>query len=141
MHREEALDALVTADDITDRVRRRGRWYATWAVVYAAMSSALTLGVGFVVSDFALIALMAGWGVAIAALLIYAGRQPVTPPGFGWIHTLGIAGWGVTYSSILLIGLEYFPAQPSWWVPGALLTAVPMLIAARFVVVRSRGVV
>ncbi len=140
MYREEALDALVTAGDITERVRHGGRWYACWALTYAGMSVVLTLGVGFLATTWALAPFMFGWFVIFVALLAYALRRPVTPAGFGWVHGLAMGGWGLVFAVTMSVGMVYFPAQPAWWVPGALATTVPLAVAAWLVAAKSQKV-
>ncbi|MBB4931630.1 hypothetical protein F4561_002450 [Lipingzhangella halophila] len=141
MDREDALDGLVAAEEINRRVRRGGRWYAGWAAVFAGMSVVLTLGVGFLGATWVFVPFMVGWAVSFAVLLVYALSKPVTPAGFGWMHGLGMGVWGVVFAAVLTIGQVYFPAQPAWWVPGALVTAVPLLAVACVVLARSREAV
>lgn len=138
MHREEALDALVAAEDISAKVRRRGRWYAVWATVYAGLAFAHVLAVGFAPGTWTMTAAMLGWGAAVILLSLYSMRRPVAPRRFGLLHGFAIGGWAVFYVSTVVFGSVFFPAEPAWWIPGAVLSAVPPLIAARIALGLSR---
>ncbi|MFW5417859.1 hypothetical protein J0910_14705 [Nocardiopsis sp. CNT-189] len=129
MDREQALRDLSTADGITERVRRRGTWYAGFCAEAAVASVACTFAIGMS---------PAPWGPGVAtgvliaaflALTVYGVRQPVSPRGFAAWHTGSMAAWGALYATALAVGMTAFPGEASWWLPAAAATALPFLAA------------
>ncbi|MFC3996985.1 hypothetical protein ACFOVU_13725 [Nocardiopsis sediminis] len=137
---DQARQALAVAEASGGAAARSGRWYALYSVVYAAMSVALTLAVGLAPSVWTIGGGTVLWLIAVGALSTYALRRPVAPRRYALLHTSSIVAWGVIYMVVMFGGTTGFRGDPAWWVPGALLTAVPPLVAAAVAVRRPAGV-
>ncbi|MGO1240954.1 MAG: hypothetical protein ACTMHU_05915, partial [Cellulosimicrobium funkei] len=103
---------------------RRGRWvrlYLTgWAVASVGLVLAIGLGgrVGFVVG-------MAAWVAIVTVGATWAGRQGALAVG-----TRRRIAVGAVYGAVLVAGLVVWPGSVAYWVPAALVSAVPLLVAA-----------
>jgi hypothetical protein len=137
MDRNEALDALERAEAVGARVRGQGGSYLVYAAGYAALSFGLVLALGLLPSPAVTITATAVFVVGAAALVGYQIRRPVTPRGFGWLHGSAMAAWGVLYAVTLAAGYAWFPGEPAWWIPAAVVCALPLLVAG--FVVRGRA--
>ncbi|PSK96490.1 hypothetical protein CLV63_11185 [Murinocardiopsis flavida] len=132
MQREEALEALVAAQDVNSRVRRHGRWYAGYAAVYGVLTFVFTLGVGLFPTPITVGVVTPLWVVAVCGLSVYAYRQPVSPLRFGRLHLAMIGCWSVLYTGTVVVGAAFFPGEAWWWGTGAALCAIPPFIAAAY---------
>ena len=139
MRREEAWDALEQAQTMDAKIRPKGRWYAVYCFGYglASLIGLLVMGVpgtvlGMVVGSCVLAAMIVG-------LSFYQLGQPVKPLGYGKLHVWGISLWGAVYSLTLVVGMTLFQGDPAWWVPMALLSAVPTSVAGVIVLRQSRS--
>ncbi|GAB3205260.1 hypothetical protein ACQEU5_02070 [Marinactinospora thermotolerans] len=129
--RGEARTALTTAGVIDAKVRATGRWYASWAACYAVLTAGCTAVLGLFPGPGVIVVATLTWASAIALLTALAQRRSATVPrGQGRRHGMMILAWALLYGAVLLIGLYLFPGEPAWWIPGALLTAVPPAVAA-----------
>ncbi|GAA1084605.1 hypothetical protein GCM10009603_11810 [Nocardiopsis exhalans] len=139
MRRDEALDALEEAGVMRARVRTMGRWYLTFSSVFAAAAVVLLLTLGFLPDTPAAVVVGVLFGLTVLTLLVWSATRPVTPHRFAWIHGFAMLGWGAVYGVVLLAGNQYFPGVPAWWAVGALLSAVPPLVAGYLTVRGSRS--
>ncbi|MFC4563986.1 hypothetical protein ACFO4E_19160 [Nocardiopsis mangrovi] len=130
MNRDQAQQALATAEAAGGTAARGGRWYAGFSVAYAAISVGLTLTVGLAPSLWVIGGATAVSLAAIGALTVYALRRPVAPRRYAALHLCSMVAWGAIYMVVLMGGTGGFKGDLAWWVPGALLTAVPPLVAA-----------
>ncbi|QBI56565.1 hypothetical protein [Streptomonospora litoralis] len=130
MQREEALEALVAAQDITSRVRSRGRWYAVYASGFAGVAFSFPLALGLAPAPATVAVGMPLVLAAILGLSVYAYRQPMAPYRYGRLHVGMIACWGVLHSITMVVGMTAFKDVLWWWAAMALLCAVPPLTAA-----------
>lgn len=137
MREHEAHGALEQAQALERRVRRQGVWLAGYCTLYSAASFVMVLVLGLLPQTPTAVVMIAFF-VLIGALIVWGVTRPVTPRHFAWLHTAMIVGWGVCYLVALLVGGEYFPENPAWWVPAAAATALPGLIVALLVLRRSR---
>lgn len=129
MRPDEAMDALERARVAEQRTRSRGAWYAVFAAAYAAASCALLLALGLAPSKATALWVTPAFLAVVAALVVFALRQPVRPRGFGALHVGAMAAWGVVYMVTLMVGVNVFPGETAWWVSGAVASTVPPLAA------------
>ncbi|MCK9869342.1 hypothetical protein MRI28_06685 [Nocardiopsis dassonvillei] len=141
MRRNEALDALERAEAVGTRVRALGRWYAVYGIGYGLMSMAVVLTMGLSGTLWGVAVAMAVLAVALTALSVYQARQPVKPLGYARLHLWGITLWGAVYALTVVAGMYLFPQDPAWWIPMAVLSAVPTSVAGCMALRRSRSAV
>ncbi|WP_017537450.1 hypothetical protein [Nocardiopsis halophila] len=137
--REQAAASLAAADEAAGRMRRKSSWYAVYCAVFGTVIPACTLTLGLSASVDMLIPVMAVMGATIVALVSYTAVRPVTAPWFNRVHNLVMGSWGVLYTATILIGMLLFKAEPAWWVPMSVATALPFAVAAVWVLRTSRG--
>lgn len=112
-----------------DLLTSRGRWLRTPLLVFGIASIVLVLAVGL----GGIVGMVGGsamWLILIAVMVPWANSQPVTLRACRRRHAWALGVWGVLYWLTLLVGLLWFQGVPRFWVPGALITAVPFLVAA-----------
>lgn len=129
-HADDAASALAHADRLAADVNRRAKWYVAYLVTYGVASFVLTLVLGMVAGPVAATIAITCWGVVIGGLSAFAARQPVARRGFGRRHGLVVGAWALLYGVVLLPGLAWFPGEPLWWVPGAILVSLPAFAGA-----------
>jgi hypothetical protein len=124
----DASAALAQARALQDQVHHRSRWYVRYLRLYGAAAFLMTLPLGF--GEGWVIVSLALWGTVIAALSVYAARQPVSRHGFGRRHGMIIGSWAAVYGVVLAVGVSRFEGELAWWLPGAVLVSLPAFIGA-----------
>ncbi|MFC8922123.1 hypothetical protein [Cellulosimicrobium sp. NPDC057127] len=121
---------LARAAELTTRTRAAAwRWVRVylggWAVASAALVAAIGLGgtAGMVVA-------LSVWGALVAIGVTWARRQGFAVAAAGRRIGIGAGLWAATYGVILAVGLTAFEGAPGYWVPAAVVSAVPLLAAA-----------
>ena len=125
MREDEARRTLDRANALGHRVRGGGRWLALYCAVFGVGTLSVVLTTGMASHGPLRTAVMAVFGIMVLVLVVWAATRPVSPRRFVWLHTAMILGWAVLYSVALLVGRNFFPGEPAWWVPMAVATALP----------------
>ncbi|MGW9078392.1 hypothetical protein [Streptomyces kronopolitis] len=125
---KDAVAALARAQELRSTVRDGTRWYAWYQVVYGIVAAVMMLSIGLISRPYGVAIGCGVWTSAIAGLSVYVARQRVTRLGFQRRHAGLLLAWGLLYGGLLSAGLIWFPGVVAWWVPGALLVALPGLI-------------
>lgn len=126
-----AVESLARARQLDSAVRGGSRWFVRYQLIYAAAAGVAVAGIGLVGGNVAAIMTITGlWLATMAALIIYAARQPVFRRGFGRRHSFMIFTWAVLYQAVLFVGMFRFKDNPAWWLAGAVVVALPGLIGA-----------
>ncbi|MGW5880086.1 hypothetical protein ACWFMI_26410 [Nocardiopsis terrae] len=139
MHREEARDALERARAMQAKVGPRGRWYAVYGFGFGLTSMVLLLIIGITGTVTGVLVGLAFYLVMLTALILYSRRQPVQPLGYARLHNWGIGVWAPVYATAVVAGSIFFQGESAWWVPMAVLSALPTSVAALVVLRRSRS--
>lgn len=139
MRREEAWDALERARAMDAKVRPMGRWYAVYGVGFGLTSMVLLLIIGVSDTVTGVFVGLAFYFVALTALIVYSMTRPVKPLGYNKLHNWGIGVWTPVYVTAVLVGSILFRGELLWWVPMALLSAVPTSVVGLIVLRRSRS--
>ena len=124
----EAAATLRRHRRIDETVRARSGWYRRYLLIYAAGSvlTALVVGLapfpGTIVGPSLWVGLC--WG-----LEEWSRRQPVSRVGSSRRHRWFIGTWTLLWAAVVIPGSVWFRGNPAWWVPGALVMALPALVA------------
>ncbi|MFI6604501.1 tyrosine-type recombinase/integrase [Nonomuraea sp. NPDC050536] len=122
--------ALAQAERLKTMMNRHSRWVVYYQLMYGAASFAMVLALGLLEVPLGVIVSSVIWILAIAALSIFAARQPVSYRGMAKTHYVMIGTWTILYGIVLFLGLFLFPGDLAWWLPGAALVAAPGLVTA-----------
>ncbi|MEU4539148.1 hypothetical protein AB0G15_30270 [Streptosporangium sp. NPDC023825] len=123
-------EALARARELDALVRNRSRWYSQYLVLFGVATLVMVPVLGFASGVLAVAVSTTLWMAFVAALIVYAARQPVSRHGYGARHGVIMAAWGVLYLGVLLCGVVWFPGEPAWWLPGAVLVSLPPFAGA-----------
>lgn len=127
---QEAAAALDRARKLSSTVRDGTRWYVGYQLIYGCASAAQLLSVGLLDRPYGVAIGSSLLCVAVVGLGVYAGRQRVARRGFGWRLGVMLASWGLLFGAVMIPGTVCFPGVLAWWVPGAVVVALPGLIGA-----------
>jgi len=136
--RREVESTLADANGARTTLAARGGWLRKYLLVFAVGSVAVVLLIGLGGRTGATVATML-WLFLVAAMSWWGARQRVIPRGHKLRNLLGFGGWGVLYGATLLVGKSFFPSEPAFWVPAAVLSAVPLVLVAFWPSRRSEG--
>lgn len=123
-----AVAALARAQELRSTVRDGTKWYAWYQVIFGSAAAVMVLSIGLISKPYGVAIGCGIWITVIIGLSVYAARQRVARLGFQRRHAGLIIAWGLLYGGVLSAGLIWFPGVVAWWVPGALLVALPGLI-------------
>ncbi|WP_274914082.1 hypothetical protein [Streptomyces sp. WZ-12] len=124
----DAAATLARAAQLGSTVRKGTRWYVRYQFVHGAAAGLAVLAIGLLRAPYG-VAVGTGFLVVVVSWLsVYAARQPVARRGFGIRHGIMIGTWGLLYAAVLTLGVIFFPGVAAWWVPGAVVVALPGLI-------------
>lgn len=126
---DQARSALAGADSARRSLAARGRWLAAYFGAFAAGSVVVVSVIGLVRGPVGVSAAMAVWAVLISVCVAWAARRPVRLRDERRLHALAWGSWAVVYGAVLVTG-ELLGAGASYWVPAAVLTAVPLAACA-----------
>ncbi|MFK0293387.1 hypothetical protein ACIQU6_23310 [Streptomyces sp. NPDC090442] len=124
----DAAAALARATQLGSTVREGTRWYVRYQYVYGAAAGLAVLAIGLWKAPYGVAVGTGFWVAMVAWLSVYAARQPVARQGFGIRHGIMIGTWALLYAAVLTLGVIFFPGVAAWWVPGAVVVALPGLI-------------
>ncbi|UQA93861.1 hypothetical protein [Streptomyces halobius] len=125
---KDAAAALARAQRLGSTVRNGSKWYVRYQVIFGCAAAVAVLAIGLVRHPYGLAAGMGFLGLAITGLSVYAARQPVARRGFARWHVGMIIAWALLYPAVLIPGAVWFEGVAAWWVPGAMVVALPGVI-------------
>lgn len=126
----DAATALARAQELDSAVRSGSRWFVRYQVLYGIAAAVTVATLGLLSYPVGVAIATTFWLVTIAALSVYAIRQPVSRHGLGRRHQLMILVWTLLYIAVLFPGTRWFSGEPAWWLPGAVVVALPGLVGA-----------
>ncbi|MHA7134389.1 hypothetical protein [Oerskovia turbata] len=105
------------------------RWIRAVFLSWAAMTTVVVLLVGLggtagIIAGSTIAALFA------AGVGAWAARQGVWVRGLSRRYLLAVLAWALLYAGALAVGTTTQAGNAAFWIPSALLTAAPMLLAA-----------
>jgi len=131
----EARDALAAADRSAESMHRQTIAIRVAMGGFALASLAGVLILGLVPMPGSMIGGLTFILGAAIALAVVGGTAKARPAGFLHRYLIAIGVWAAIYVAALVIGMSVFPAEPAFWIPAAIASALPGLW---FVVVGAR---
>ncbi len=130
----EAAGLVATADRLEATVRGAAGWrYIAWLTGMAVATLQYGVGLGVAATDDrAGLGLSAAFGacVAVLSLTLLPGAR-VNRPGFGTRWVRAVVPWGMLFAAMMVLGLLVFRGEVGFWLPAAVLTALPLALGAR----------
>lgn len=137
MDNTEATAALQHVDQIGDRARRTGIWYARYLVIFAAASAAVAISFGLIGPRLGAIVITPLWVVVVVGLSVWAGRQKSQPRGMKNVHLAVIGAWTVAW--LVTLGFSFVVDQAMWWwIVGGIAMAIPPLVGRAAILRRMK---
>ena len=127
--RDQAIAELARADVAAGRVRGHARWMATYFTVFGLGFGAVTVILGLVQPLALRMTIFATcWPVLVIGMVVWARGQRAAPRGrfrgvWAWVAT------SILYGVALFTGMSAFEGRVSYWVPAAVIVAVPLCVA------------
>ena len=134
----DAQALLGTAERLAQRSRRAARWYALYLLLYGVGTFALALLIGIAPGPLGVSLGMGVWMVLLIGLTVYQRRQQALIRQFARLHLIVISTWAVLWVITVVVGTIFFVGDLSWWVPAGLVTALPALVGASYVLRQTR---
>ncbi|PBC85688.1 hypothetical protein SAMN05216511_1552 [Streptomyces sp. KS_16] len=128
MDKKEAREALASADALASRIRRGARWHAPLVFLLGLVMMALTALYGLLIQPSVRYAVPVVLLLPLFALVIYTATRPVVPRHHRALYAVITATGGGVYALTVTLGTVLFSGEPLWWVPGAILCAVPFFL-------------
>ncbi len=125
---DQARTALAGAEAARRGLAARGRRLATCFGVFALGSAAVVTLIGLGGSAGTTLA-MGVWVVLVSLGVAWAATRPVRLRHEGWLHGLAWGTWGVVYGLVLVLGRSG-SGETASWVGGAVVSALPLLVAS-----------
>lgn len=125
----DAHAALLGASAARERLAGRSRWMTAYFAIFAAASFAVVLTVGL--GGLLGVAIGTPAFLVVAGLLVvWAMRQGVFGAGWGRLHVTVFIVWGSLWMATAIVGMTLFQGEPAFWLPAAVVDAVPFLAGA-----------
>ncbi|GGX72248.1 hypothetical protein [Streptomyces hiroshimensis] len=125
-----AATALARAQALDSTVRSGSRWFVRYQWLFGCAAAVAVLACGLIDGPAGAIVFAVLWVAAVTTLAVWANRQPVSRHGLGRRHHVMIAAWGLLHAAVITPGTIWFRGDLAWWVPGAVVVALPGLVGA-----------
>jgi hypothetical protein len=128
MDKKEAREALSSADALASRMHRGTRWHTPLLFLLGLLMMVMTAGHGLLIQSSMRFALPVILLLPFFALVIYTATRPVLPRHHRALYSVITATGAGIYSLTVTLGTAVFSGEPLWWVPGAVLCALPFFL-------------
>ncbi|MFE4368009.1 hypothetical protein ACFRMN_07145 [Streptomyces sp. NPDC056835] len=128
MDKNEAADALASADDLASRMRQGGGSRHLLVFLLGIVMLVMTAVYGLLIQPNVEYALPVFLLLPFFLLVIYTATRPVLPRHYRNRYAVITASGAGIYSLTVTLGSVLFSGEPLWWVPGAMLCAVPFFL-------------
>ncbi len=132
MSRDRATADLARADLATARVRREARWAVRYLAVFAVGFAVLTLVLGMVFPLWLRLTVAGAlWIPLVTGTVLWAKRRRASSRGVGTRLGWAFGLTGALYTAAVVVGTPAQLGNTAYWLPAALVVALPMAVAAR----------
>jgi hypothetical protein len=128
--KREAQEALTVADELSSRMRRKGRWHVTSVFLLGVAMLVLTLTYGLLIDSPAQSTTSVLLLIPLFVLVVYTANQSVVARYHRTLYSIITPLGAVFYTVTVVFGKVFFHDALWWWVPGAFLCAVPFFLVA-----------
>ncbi|WP_051830325.1 MULTISPECIES: hypothetical protein [Streptomyces] len=130
MDRQEAQKALAAAETAASRLHEGARWHAAGVFLLGIAMMVLTATYGLLVQPSVPYAIPVGLLIPLLLLGVYTATRPVVPRHHRALYAVITSAGAGIYTLTVLLGTVEFSGEPLWWLPGAVLCAVPFFLVA-----------
>ncbi|MER5618728.1 hypothetical protein [Streptomyces sp. NPDC002215] len=128
MNKKEAREALASADALASQMRRGTRQHNRLVFLLGLVMMVMTAVYGLMIQPSARYAVPVVLLIPFFILVIYTATRPVLPRHYRALYAVITATGAGIYSLTVTLGTAYFSGEPLWWIPGAVLCAVPFFL-------------
>ncbi|MGC4748370.1 hypothetical protein ACLQ28_22350 [Micromonospora sp. DT201] len=126
-----AVEDLARAASIAAQAQIQSRWLVTFLALLGAAFGGITAALGLLGSTPARVAAITViFFLVVGGLLIWYFRQRVIPRDLGRRYVPFMMATCSLYVVTLGVGRPLFTDRPEYWVPAAVLVALPLLVGA-----------
>ncbi|MFF9640379.1 hypothetical protein [Kitasatospora aureofaciens] len=128
--KQEAEQALASAEVLASRMRRGARSHVVGVVLLGLAMMVSTAVYGLLIQPSTRYSMPFGLLFPLLFLGIYTATRPVVPRHHRALYAVITSAGAGIYSLTVLIGTVKFSGEPLWWLPGAVLCALPFFLVA-----------
>lgn len=125
---------VADVERIGTTVRTADAWrYVAWLVGMAVATAMYLTGLGVSGHDDTLVVATSGV-FALCVAVLSVGLLPgsrVLSAGLGRRWTVALLGWAALLAAVMALGLLVWRGELAFWIPGAVLAALPLALGAR----------
>ncbi|WNM29197.1 hypothetical protein RKE30_01640 [Streptomyces sp. Li-HN-5-11] len=126
--KKEAREALASADALASRMRRGSRRPGLAVFLLGLAMTVMTAAYGLLLGPSSPYAVPVFLLIPLFALVVHTATRPVLARHHRALYAVMTASGAAIYSLTVTLGTVSFPGEPFWWVPGAVLCAVPFFV-------------
>ncbi|MGI5450609.1 hypothetical protein ACQEVM_33540 [Streptomyces sp. CA-243310] len=128
MDKNEATEALASADAVASRMRGRNRRPGPVVFLLGLAMMVMTAVYGLLIEPSTQYAVPVVLLIPFFTLVIYTATRPVLPRHYRTLYALATTSGAAVYTLVVTLGTVFFSGDPLWWVPGAVLCGMPFLV-------------
>ena len=128
MDKKEAREALASADALASRMRGGNQRPSLVVFLLGLAMMVMTAVYGLLIEPSSEYAVPVVLLIPFFALVIYTATRPVLARHYRTLYALTTTAGAAVYSLTVTLGTVFFSGEPLWWVPGAVLCAVPFFV-------------
>jgi hypothetical protein len=125
MNKKEAQDALASADALASRMRQGHRRSGVAVFLLGLSMMVLTAAYGLLLDPSGPYDVPVVLLIPFFALVIHTATRPVLARHHRALYAVTTGAGAAVYTLTVTLGTAFFPGESFWWVPGAVLCAVP----------------
>lgn len=129
----EAAEMVATADRLRRAVRDESSWrYVCWLAAMAPTTLLYLVGLAVVRTDTDALVISGVFGACVfgLAVALLPGVR-VNKAGFPRRWVTAMVAWGIAFAVTMVLGLLLFRGELAFWLPAAVITALPLALGAR----------
>ncbi|MFD4532203.1 hypothetical protein ACFWNL_16935 [Kitasatospora sp. NPDC058397] len=126
--KKEAEESLVAAEALASRMRQGARRRSVGVFLLGLTMLVLVASYGLLAQPSVRYAIPVGMLIPLLMLGIHTATRPVVPRHHRALYAVVTSSGAGIYTLTVLLGTVYFSGRAVWWLPGAVLCAVPFFV-------------